>query len=94
MEEIFSTSSKIIEKQIDLDPAADSDTLKQAIKKDIDFYFDVEKIAKWVNEHKFARVALQFPDELLNQSVKVCARLKVKCPESMFFILADTSYGR
>lgn len=44
--------------------------------------------------HSIFKVALQFPDELLNYSVKVCSKLKEKCTESIFFILADTSYGR
>jgi hypothetical protein len=40
-------------------------------------------------------VALQFSDELLNNSIRVMARLREKCQnDAKFFILADTSYGR
>lgn len=38
-------------------------------------------------------MALQFPDELLNQSVRVAALLRQRCSQSFFFILADTSFG-
>ncbi len=43
----------------------------------------------------FLKVALQFPDELLNNSIRVLGRLREKCQnDATFFILADTSYGR
>jgi hypothetical protein len=42
------------------------------------------------------KIGLQFPDELLYNSINVCARLKSKFKEAapVFFILADTSFGR
>lgn len=39
------------------------------------------------------QVALQFPDELLADSVAVISKLKEALPTLSFYILADTSYG-
>lgn len=93
MEDIFSSnSSSIIQKQINLDSSEGSQL--KSIKEDLNFYFDIEKITSWLVKNEFNRVALQFPDELLNISVKVCTCLKEKCPNVLFFILADTFYDR
>ena len=94
MEDIFSTSSKIIEKQIELEEDDQQKELKKFIEQDFDSYFDINKIVKWLTENKFSRIALQFPNEMLNNSIRVCARLKEAAPNVLFFILADTSYGR
>lgn len=93
MEEIFSSNSlKVIEQQLDLNDA--SLNLNLNSEQDIDVYFDIDRISSWISKRGLVRVALQFPDELLNKSIRVCARLKLKSPQTMFFILADTSYGR
>ena len=93
MEEIFSSNSlKVIEQQLDLNDA--SLNLSLTSEQDIDVYFDIDRIRSWIGERGLVRVALQFPDELLNKSIRVSARLKLKSPQTMFFILADTSYGR
>ncbi|RNA01200.1 diphthamide biosynthesis 2 [Brachionus plicatilis] len=86
MVDAFSTNpSQTIEKQIDCLSISNID--------DIDFYFDIERSIKWVLDNGFKRIALQFPDEHLNNSIKISSKLKKSLPESTFFILADTSYG-
>jgi diphthamide biosynthesis protein 2 len=92
MEDIFSANTdNIIQKsiechQFEINLNQNSETF--------DFYFDTDKTCEWIEKNSFKKIALQFPDELLNNAVNVCARLKQKCPNNIFFILADTSYGR
>eukprot|EP00850_Spirogloea_muscicola_P000624 SM000002S05704 [mRNA] locus=s2:1744841:1748976:+ [translate_table: standard] len=62
--------------------------------------FEVEATAQYVVSRGFARVGLQFPDELLELSAGVAAALSAACqrrsPEAhevQLFVMADTSYG-
>ena len=46
------------------------------------------------NKNLKFKIGLQFPDELLNNSIKINALLKHHTPsDCVYFILADTSYG-
>lgn len=99
MEDIFSSSSsKIIQQQVEQIEEQQSPANRIESVDELDSYFDIERICSWLGDRKFTRVALQFPDELLNKSIQVCARLKLRSASQdaniKFFILADTSYGR
>ena len=86
MVDAFSTNAvQTIEKEINC--------LNISKVDDIDFYFDIDKSIKWILDNQFKRIALQFPDEHLNNSIKVISKLKISLSECTFFILADTSYG-
>lgn len=52
-----------------------------------------EMCIKWVNENKYKKTCLQFPDSYLPYSVKICDDLRNTCSDTKFYILADTSYG-
>ena len=51
-------------------------------------YFEIKKTNEFLQLNNFTRVALQFPDSLLNSSVFVASNLVAKT-----YILADTSYS-
>ncbi|KAL4072116.1 diphthamide biosynthesis protein [Scleroderma citrinum] len=58
-----------------------------------DFY-EIEKTAKEIRQGAFKRIALQFPDELLHDSVPVYRLLKQLVDDGQeLYVLADTSYG-
>lgn len=62
--------------------------------EDINECFELERCAKWISDHSFRRIALQFPDEQLSQSVRIAQKLGSMVPDSKLYILGDTSFGR
>ncbi|KAI9058971.1 diphthamide biosynthesis protein [Trametes sanguinea] len=56
--------------------------------------FDVQRTAAEIERGDYKRIALQFPDELLPNSVPLYRALKAKIADSReLYVLADTSYG-
>ncbi|KIN99190.1 hypothetical protein M404DRAFT_966125 [Pisolithus tinctorius Marx 270] len=61
---------------------------------DILEFFEIEQTAKEIRDGDYKRVALQFPDELLHESVPIYRLLKQRVNEGQeMYVLADTSYG-
>ncbi|KAM9000721.1 2-(3-amino-3-carboxypropyl)histidine synthase subunit 2 isoform X1 [Sarcophilus harrisii] len=54
--------------------------------------YELERVQAFVLEHEAKRVALQFPDELLGDSVAV-ARTLEEMTGAKIFVLGDTAYG-
>uniref|UniRef100_A0A8C5QA33 2-(3-amino-3-carboxypropyl)histidine synthase subunit 2 n=1 Tax=Leptobrachium leishanense TaxID=445787 RepID=A0A8C5QA33_9ANUR len=54
--------------------------------------YEVDKTIAFIQENRFQRVALQFPDELLAHSVTVARKLE-EATAAKTYILGDTSYG-
>ncbi|XP_072505270.1 2-(3-amino-3-carboxypropyl)histidine synthase subunit 2 isoform X3 [Notamacropus eugenii] len=54
--------------------------------------YELERVQAFVLEHEARRVALQFPDELLGDSVAVARALEEMTGAKMF-VLGDTAYG-
>uniref|UniRef100_G3NB55 2-(3-amino-3-carboxypropyl)histidine synthase subunit 2 n=1 Tax=Gasterosteus aculeatus aculeatus TaxID=481459 RepID=G3NB55_GASAC len=54
--------------------------------------YQIRKTCDFINEHQFERVALQFPNELLVDSVAVAVEIESNS-NAKPFILGDTSYG-
>jgi len=62
----------------------------------LDSYFEIERIAVWVRDRNFNRIALQFPDDLLRFSVQISTILAERLGNDenvRFYVLGDTSYG-
>ncbi|KAM1249175.1 hypothetical protein ACFX2G_032566 [Malus domestica] len=69
--------------------------------------YEIASTADFIHTNNFTRVALQFPDELLKDSVRVVSALRAKLrslrkpgadlnddvPEVSLFVMADTAYG-
>lgn len=53
----------------------------------------VDPIVSWVADGAFERVALQFPDEMLGESVTVVSSLGERLPNVSWFVLADNTFG-
>ncbi|XP_041358576.1 2-(3-amino-3-carboxypropyl)histidine synthase subunit 2-like [Gigantopelta aegis] len=66
--------------------------VKETPKSEIDTVYETERCAMWIEQGRYKRVALQFPDEFLVDSVAVVGNLEGKC-DAALFILGDTSYG-
>ncbi|KAJ3522799.1 hypothetical protein NMY22_g11733 [Coprinellus aureogranulatus] len=63
--------------------------------EDIESFYEIRRTAEEIVEGDFKRIALQFPDELLGDSVPVFRALKARIGSGReIYVLADTSYGR
>lgn len=60
-------------------------------RKDIDH--EIDNITKWVTQHNFERVAVQFPDDLLFDASRISHRLRHVLPDKKIFVLADSTHG-
>lgn len=54
--------------------------------------YQIEETCQFITSNQFKKVALQFPDELLPDAVRVSAEIE-KETKAKTFILGDTSYG-
>ncbi|KAK8771066.1 hypothetical protein V5799_025684 [Amblyomma americanum] len=61
---------------------------------ELEFKYEVQRCIAWICENGYRKVALQFPDEMLADAVKVTLALERGGVEAQLFILGDTSYGR
>ncbi|XP_061708330.1 2-(3-amino-3-carboxypropyl)histidine synthase subunit 2 [Cydia pomonella] len=59
---------------------------------DVVSQFDIIPTCKWIEDNKYERVCLQFPDELLGVSVKIYEEIKNRVDVDLY-ILGDTSYA-
>ncbi|KAF8057552.1 putative diphthamide synthesis protein-domain-containing protein [Lyophyllum atratum] len=81
-----------ITRAIDIQPDTTADALPQS---DFDDFYEITRTAEEIIHGDYKRIALQFPDELLHDSVPIYRRLKAKIGEGReLYVLADTSYGR
>ncbi|XP_010884128.2 2-(3-amino-3-carboxypropyl)histidine synthase subunit 2 [Esox lucius] len=87
MSDAFSTNSELVIKRV-LDVTAD----KNVHSGDLEELYQIKDTCHFINSHQFKKVALQFPDELLVDSVAVAAETE-KRTKAKLFILGDTSYG-
>ncbi|KAH6903836.1 putative diphthamide synthesis protein-domain-containing protein [Coprinopsis sp. MPI-PUGE-AT-0042] len=61
---------------------------------DLDKFYEIPQTACQIVQNDYKRIALQFPDDLLPDSVPIYKRLKAAIGNGReLFILADTSYG-
>ncbi|KAJ3997354.1 putative diphthamide synthesis protein-domain-containing protein [Lentinula boryana] len=90
----FSASGEeVITRTIDVEVDDTADQLKSSAE--FDAFYEIDRTVREIEEGDFKRVALQFPDELLHDSVQIFRRLKrMISPDKELYVLADTSYGR
>ncbi|KAF8345163.1 putative diphthamide synthesis protein-domain-containing protein [Amanita rubescens] len=88
----FSSSSEdAITRTIDVNPDTAADKLSV---EDFNDYYEIEETAAEILKNDYKRIALQFPDELLHDSVPIYQRLKGRIGTGReLYVLADTSYG-
>ncbi|GFY81320.1 hypothetical protein Acr_01g0011290 [Actinidia rufa] len=69
---------------------------------DLESYYEISRTASFIRSRKFARVALQFPDDLLKDSTRVARALRDKLRSSEdsasdkdvgLYVMADTTFG-
>ncbi|KAF7328851.1 2-(3-amino-3-carboxypropyl)histidine synthase subunit 2 [Mycena venus] len=87
----FSASgADAISRTIDVQPETTVSSLSE-----LDDFYEIERIVAEILAGDYKRVALQFPDELLHDSVPIYRRLKAGIGIGReLYVLADTSYGR
>ncbi|XP_053714384.1 2-(3-amino-3-carboxypropyl)histidine synthase subunit 2 [Synchiropus splendidus] len=87
MADAFSSSSEnVIQRQVDV---RETSRTPQGNLEDL---YQIKETCDFITHNQFQKVALQFPDGLLQDSVAVTAEIERNC-DSKVFILGDTSYG-
>jgi len=56
-------------------------------------FYEIERTIAWIKANEITLLALQFPDELLADSVRVSRTLESQIPNLDVFLLADTTYA-
>ncbi|XP_071387714.1 2-(3-amino-3-carboxypropyl)histidine synthase subunit 2 [Centroberyx affinis] len=87
MADAFSSSSEAV-----LQRVVDVTATTNAPVENLEELYQIKKTCDFINQHHFEKVALQFPDELLVDSVAIGAEIE-KETQAKLFILGDTSYG-
>ncbi|XP_009858554.4 2-(3-amino-3-carboxypropyl)histidine synthase subunit 2 [Ciona intestinalis] len=67
-------------------------TLKAGSSENIKEKYDVNQCVQFIKDNGVTNVALQFPDEMLNDAVAVTEYLQLQT-DANIYLLADTSYG-
>ncbi|KIJ62516.1 hypothetical protein HYDPIDRAFT_114653, partial [Hydnomerulius pinastri MD-312] len=88
----FSASGEeVIARSIDVDATPSAKRLESS---DLSEFYEIDRTAEAITRGGYKRTALQFPDELLHDSVPIYRLLKQKVgDEHELYVLADTSYG-
>ncbi|KAI0248536.1 diphthamide biosynthesis protein [Lactifluus subvellereus] len=91
-ESIFSSSGQqVIQRSVILDS---NETRSQLSSEESGDYYELEWTANEIISNNYKRIALQFPDELLQDSVPIYHSLKRAIgADRELYVLADTSYG-
>lgn len=87
MSDSFSSSSEdVIQRvlHVPLTTGADLDKIEEL--------YQIEETCDFITEHNFQKVALQFPDHLLVDSIAIAAKIE-ESTKAKAYILGDTSYG-
>ncbi|XP_026217355.1 2-(3-amino-3-carboxypropyl)histidine synthase subunit 2 [Anabas testudineus] len=87
MADAFSSSSEMVIQRV-VDVAVKTNAAPEKLEE----LYDIKKTCDFITQHQFKKVALQFPDELLVDSVAVAAEIE-RSSNAKPFILGDTSYG-
>ncbi|KAJ6510615.1 putative diphthamide synthesis protein-domain-containing protein [Mycena sanguinolenta] len=85
----FASGADAISRTIDVNPETTPTS-----SHELDSYYNIERTIAEIIAGDYKRVALQFPDELLHDSVPIYRRLKAGIGIGReLYVLADTSYG-
>jgi diphthamide biosynthesis protein 2 len=86
----FASGADAISRTIDVQPESTVTS-----PSELDHFYEIERTIAEILTGDYKRVALQFPDELLHDSVPIYRRLKSGIGIGReLYVLADTSYGR
>ncbi|EEB08913.1 diphthamide biosynthesis protein [Schizosaccharomyces japonicus yFS275] len=80
---LSNNSEDVLKTEITVEPVVIDDFVKE---------YEIDDTAKFINEGGYKNVALQFPDEHLQDAVKVADALS-KSIDASVHVLADTNYG-
>ncbi|XP_073344494.1 2-(3-amino-3-carboxypropyl)histidine synthase subunit 2 [Pagrus major] len=87
MADAFSSSSETVIQRV-VDVTVKTNTPLEKLEE----LYQIKKTCEFISERQFQKVALQFPDELLVDSVAVAVEIE-RNSNAKPFILGDTSYG-
>ncbi|KAJ7749068.1 putative diphthamide synthesis protein-domain-containing protein [Mycena maculata] len=83
------SGADVIARTIDVQPES-----RITSPSELDDFYEIDRTIADILEGDYKRIALQFPDELLHDSVPIYRRLKAGVgPGRDLYVLADTSYG-
>ncbi|GAA6219424.1 diphthamide biosynthesis protein 2 [Lates japonicus] len=87
MADAFSSSSETVIQRV-VDVTVKTNTPPEKLEE----LYQIKETCGFISQHQFKKVALQFPDELLVDSVAVAVEIE-RHSNAKPFILGDTSYG-
>ncbi|KAI0084566.1 diphthamide biosynthesis protein [Irpex rosettiformis] len=88
---LYASGEEAITRVIEVE---DDDSPRCTTDDDYERYYDIQRTMDAIITGDYKRIALQFPDELLHDSVPIFRLLKDKLgPSRDLYVLADTSYG-
>ncbi|KAF1372822.1 hypothetical protein PFLUV_G00253850 [Perca fluviatilis] len=87
MADAFSSSSESVIQRV-VDVTVKTNTPLEKLEE----LYQIKETCDFIREHQFEKVALQFPDELLVDSVAIAVEIE-RNSNAKTFILGDTSYG-
>ncbi|KAK0144658.1 2-(3-amino-3-carboxypropyl)histidine synthase subunit 2 [Merluccius polli] len=87
MTDAFSSNSEAV-----LQRGVDVTSRRDTPSEDIEEQYQIRNTCDFINHNGFQKVALQFPDEVLVDSVPIAIELE-RHTSAKLFILGDTSYG-
>eukprot|EP00729_Bicosta_minor_P006355 gene6355-327_t len=83
-----STGAEVMERGVDVSNDAATATPLDQIAE----VYEIDRCVEYILKHGHSKVALQFPDSLLGDSIAVAEALIAGCKQHVF-VLADTVYG-
>ncbi|KAK4878417.1 hypothetical protein RN001_010923 [Aquatica leii] len=82
----FTNDAIIIERQID-----DLPKLVSTNPDELSYIYEIDNCVKWIQNHNFKKVCLQFPDYMLTDASEVAKSLQNRLQQTVY-ILGDTAY--
>ncbi|XP_055931423.1 2-(3-amino-3-carboxypropyl)histidine synthase subunit 2-like [Argiope bruennichi] len=82
-----SDDSEAINRRVDI---ANDERRSESIS--VEEMYEIDKCVKWIKDHDFSKIALQFPDSMLGDAMTVSLTLGEMTGKQVF-VLGDTSYG-
>lgn len=87
MTETFSSNCELVIQRM-VDVTSDRNVCQENLAE----VYQIEETCEFIRRNHFSKVALQFPDELLVDSIAIAAEIE-RGTQAKLFVLGDTSYG-
>lgn len=89
---LFDDGSRVMHESIPVNVTNRRTAARNAIS--VVEYYEMDRVVREIQSlDRYDRVALQFPDELLQDAPQVCWEMETRLKQSLVFVLGDTTYA-